>query len=128
MLYAFLFSLAVLLLRPASLFAEPTILSDPYAITELQPTKFVLVLDGIARDVLPEKYPDGTSRLNYQLTQIADGVHTVRVKAVNAPHKLESAEVSFSFRKSGQELTRIKDESDKRPPSRTFKGYLKDEQ
>jgi hypothetical protein len=113
--------------------AGPLLISDPYPLTELQPTKFVVVLDGAHREVLPEQYPDGSSRLYIDLGDIADGVHTVKVKAVNSvvstdpKSPRESAWVSFSFLKKGSQVVRIKDESEKRPPSRTFKNYLKDE-
>jgi hypothetical protein len=123
----FLLTLITLLLAPAFLFAGPVLMCDPYPVTELQPTKFVVILDGTARDVLPDQYPDGSSRLRYDLGEIADGAHTVKVKAVNSVRALESAEVAISFRKKGSQIVRIKDEAEKRPPSRTFKGYLRDE-
>ena len=126
-----LFSLIGLLLAPAWLLAGPALMCDPYPVTELQPTKFVVVLDGTTRDVLPEQYPDGSSRLNHDLGEIADGVHAVKVKAVNsavnAQAPLESAWVGFSFMKTGSQILRIKDDTEKRPPSRTYKGYLKDD-
>ncbi len=65
--------------------------------------------------------------VRYDLGEIADGVHTVKVKAVNSVRVLESAEVTISFRKTGSEIVRMKDEAEKRPPSRTYKGYLRDE-
>jgi hypothetical protein len=127
----FLLNLIILLVVPACLFAGPVLMCDPYPVTELQPTKFVVVLDGTARDVLPEQYPDGTSRLRYDLGEIADGVHTVKVKAVNsavnAASPLESAEVAISFRKTGSQIVPVKGDAEKRPPTRTFKGYLRDE-
>ena len=125
-------NLIIPLLAPCALFAGPTLTSDPYPVTELQPTKFVVILDGTAREVLPEHYPDGSSRLRYDLGEIADGVHTVKVKAVNSAvnpaSPLESAEVTVPFRKTGSQIERIRDESEKRPPTRTLKGYLRDEQ
>ncbi|HME43446.1 MAG TPA: hypothetical protein VKF36_10205 [Syntrophorhabdales bacterium] len=127
----FLLNLIILLFAPASLFAGPVLVCDPYPVTELQPTRFVVVLDGTSRDVLPEQYPDGSSRLNHDLGEIADGVHTVKVKAVNSvanpQSPLESAWVAISFMKTGSQIVRTKDESEKLPPTRTFKGYLRDE-
>ena len=120
-------SAIILFLGPAWLVAGPVLMCDPYPVTELQPTKFVVVFDGTARDALPERYPDGSSRLWYDLGEIADGGHTVKVKAVNSVRALESAEVAISFRKTGSQIIRMKDEAEKRPPSRTYKGYLKDE-
>ena len=129
-LETFVLSAIVLLLAPAWLLAGPTLMCDPYSVTELQPTKFVVVLDGTDYDVLPEQYPDGSSRLRYDLGEIADGAHTVKVKAVNAavnPTKpLESAWVAISFSKTGSQVLRMKDESEKMPPTRTFNDYLKD--
>jgi len=97
-----------------------------------------VVLDGGAdRHVLPQQYPDGSSRLWYDLGEIADGVHSAKVKAVNSVVKsvakagsalpLESAWVAFSFRKTGSQIVRLKDDSEKLPPTRTFKDYLRDE-
>jgi hypothetical protein len=120
-------SLIILLLAPAWLLGGPVLMCDPYGVTDLQPTKFVVVVDGAVYDVLPEQYPDGSSRLRYDLGEIADGAHTVKVKAVNSVRALESAEVAISFRKTGSEIVSMKDEAEKRPPSRTYKGYLKDE-
>ncbi len=120
-----LLNLIILPLVPCALLAGPILLCDPYPITELQPTKFVVVLDGTAHDVLPEQYPDGSSRLRYDLGDISDGVHTVKVKAVNSVRVLESAEVALSFRKTGSQILRIKDEAEKLPPTRTF-NYLND--
>jgi hypothetical protein len=123
-------SLIILLLGPASLLAGPVLIGDPYPLTGLQPTGFVVVLDeGTPREVPPKKYPDGTLGLWYELGEIADGVHTVKVKAVGSAVKsgprLESAWVAISFRKTGTQIVRIKDETEKLQPSRTF-DYLKD--
>ena len=127
----FLLNLIILLFAPASLLAGPMLVCDPYPVTELQPTNFVVVLDGTTRDVAPERYPDGSSRLTYDLGEIPDGVHTVKVKAVNSAVNpqtpLESAWVTISFMKAGSQIARTKDESEKIPPTRTFKGYLRDE-
>ncbi len=117
----------MLLLIPVFLSAGPILVCDPYPPTELQPTKFVVVLDGKAVDVLPEQYPDGSSALRYDLGTIADGVHTVKVTAVTGVVKVESAQVTTSFLKTGSQITRIKDEAEKIAPSRSLKGYLKDE-
>ena len=126
-----LLGLVVLVCSSASLFAGPVLVCDPYPVTELQPTNFVVVLDGTARDVVPERYPDGSSRLNHDLGEIGDGIHTVKVKAVNSVANpqtpLESAWVAISFMKTGSQIVRTKDESEKLPPTRTFKGYLRDE-
>ena len=120
-------SAIILFLGPVWLFAGTVLMCDPYPATELQPTKFVVVFDGTAGDVLPEQYPDGSSRLRYDLGEVADGVHTVKVKAVNSVRVLESAEVAISFRKTGSQIVRVKDEAEKLSPTRTFKGYLRDE-
>jgi hypothetical protein len=134
-LETFVLTLILLLLVPASLFAGPILLCDPYPLAELQPTGFAVVFDGgEVRNVPPQQYPDGSSRLWYDLGEIVDGVHSVKVKAVNSVVKsadsalpLESAWVTFSFRKTGSQIVRVKDDSEKRPPSRTLKGYLREE-
>jgi hypothetical protein len=132
MRYSLLLSLISILLGPAWLSAGPVLMGDPYPVAGVQPTKFVVEIDGISRDVLPEKSPDGRLFFRYDLGQIADGVHTARIKAVNSvvdkKKPKESVWVTISFRKTGSEITRIKDESEKLTPTRTFKGYLKEEQ
>jgi hypothetical protein len=130
-----LLNLIILFSAPASLLAGPILLCNPYPLTELQPTGFVVVFDGGADlPVLPQQYPDGSSRLWYDLGEIADGIHTVKVKAVNSVVKsagsalpLESAWVAISFRKTGSQIVRVKDDAEKLPPTRTFKGYIRDE-
>jgi len=127
----FLLNLIIPLLVPAWLSAGPMLVCDPYPVTELQPTSFVVVLDGTTHDVVPERYPDGSSRLNHDLGKIGDGAHTAKVKAVNSAVNpqtpLESAWVTISFMKAGSQIARTKDESEKLQPTRTFKGYLRDE-
>ncbi len=122
-------SVFILFAGAAQLLAGPVLICDPYPVTELQPTRFAVSVDGTVYDVPPERYPDGSSRLRYDLGEIADGTHTIKVKAVNSAANpatpLESTEVALSFRKEGSQIVRTKDESEKRPPSRTFKGYLK---
>jgi len=127
-----LLSLLVLLFAPAGLLANPVLTCDPYPATGIQPTGFVVVLDEVTtREVPAKKYPDGSLGLWYDIGEIADGIHTVKVKAVkaagkSAPH-LESAWTTFSFRKTGSQIVRVKEESEKLAPTRTLKGYLRDE-
>jgi hypothetical protein len=120
-------NLNLFLLIPVVLLAGPFLVCDPYPPTELQPTKFVVVFDGSAVDVVPEQYPDGSSFLRRDLGNVADGVHTVKVKAVNSVVNVESVEVGISFRKTGSQVVRVKDDAEKIPASRSFKGYLRDE-
>ena len=137
MIYRVLFVLIIMILGPSWLYAGPMLVCDPYSKTELQPTKFVVEIDGKSQEVDPEKSSDGRLYLRYDLAQLADGIHTARIKAVRSAadakkskgstESKESAWVSISFRKTGSEVTRLKDESEKIPPTRTLKGYLKDE-
>ena len=120
-------NLSLFLLIPVVLLAGPLLVCDPYPATELQPTKFVVSVNGSAVEVLPEKHPGGGSYLRYDLGSLADGIYTVRVKAVNAPAKMESSEVTISFSKTGSQVTRVKDDTEKLPASRSYKGYLRDE-
>ena len=116
--------LAVLLVAaPALLMAQPFLVSDPYPAKEVQPTKFVVTIGGKSVDVVPQKNTDGSSFLKYDLAQLPDGLHTVKVKAVNSALKQESPEMSLSLQKTGSNVTRAKDESEKIAPSRTFPGY-----
>jgi len=136
-IYRALFFLIIMFFGPSWLYAGPMLVCDPYSKTELQPTKFVVEIDGKSQEVDPVKSSDGRLYLRYDLGQIADGVHTARIKAVRpaddtkkskgSTESKESAWVSISFRKTGSEVTRIKDESEKLAPTRTLKGYLKDE-
>ena len=120
-------NLSLFLLIPVVLLAGPVLVCDPYPASGIQPTKFVVNVNGRAVDVLPEKHPDGGMYLRYDLGSLADGIYTVRVKAVNAPAKMESSEVTISFSKTGSQVTRVKDDTEKLPASRSYKGYLRDE-
>jgi hypothetical protein len=118
--------LAVFLMATAgAVMAQPFLVSDPYPAKEVQPTKFVVTVGGKSFDVVPEKNPDGSSYLKYDLSQLPDGLHTVKVKAVNSTLKQESPEMSLSLQKTGSNVTRAKDESEKIAPSRTFPGYIR---
>ena len=122
-----LLNLNLLLLVPAILLAGPLLVCDPYPVTELQPTKFVVTVNGRTVDVLPEYLPDGSSYLRHDLGSLADGIYTVKVKAANTVVNLESSEVSISFRKTESQVTRVKDDAEKIPASRSYKDYLRDE-
>jgi hypothetical protein len=110
---------------PAVLMAQPFLVSDPYPAKEVQPTKFVVTVGGKSFDVVPEKNPDGSSFLKYDLSHLPDGIHAVKVKAVNSTLNQESPEMSLSLQKTGSTVTRAKDESEKIAPSRTFPGYIR---
>jgi hypothetical protein len=115
----------LLMAIPALLMAQPFLVSDPYPAKEVQPTKFVVTIGGTSFDVVPEKNPDGSSFLKYDLSRLPDGLHAVKVKAVNSTLKQESLEVSLSLQKTGSNVTRAKDDGEKLAPSRTFPGYIR---
>jgi hypothetical protein len=122
-----LLNLNLFLLIPVALLAGPVLVCDPYPVSELQPTKFVVTVNGSPVDVFPEHLPDGSSYLRHDLGSLADDIYTVKVKAVNTVVNLESSEVSISFRKTGSQVTRVKDDAEKLPASRSYKGYIRDE-
>jgi len=115
----------LLMATPALLIAQPFLVSDPYPAKEVQPTKFVVTIGLKSFDVVPEKNPDGSSFLKYDLSRLPDGIHTVKVKAVNSALKQESPEVSLPLQKTGSKVTRARDEGEKLAPSRTFPGYIR---
>ena len=118
--------LAVFLMVAAgAVMAEPFLVSDPYPAKEVQPTKFVVTVGGKSVDVAPQKNPDGSSFLKYDLSGLPEGFHTVKIKAVSSKSKLESPEVSIQLQKSGSKVTRAKDENEKLAPSRTLPGYIR---
>jgi len=61
----------------------PYLISDPYLITEDQPTEFYLYIDGSATPVVSSAYkkPDNTVILHHDLSSISIGTHTFVVKA-----------------------------------------------
>ena len=120
-------NLSLFLLIPVVLLAGPVLVCDPYPASGIQPTKFVVNVNGRAVDVLPEKHPDGGLYLRYDLGSLADGIYTVKVKAVNTVAKMESSDVLISFSKTGSQIVRVKDDAEKIPASRSYKGYLRDE-
>ena len=115
----------LLMATPALLIAQPFLVSDPYPAKEVQPTKFVVTIGGKSFDVVPEKNPDGSSFLKYDLSRLPDGLHRVKVKAINGVLKQESSEMTISLQKTGSNVTRAKDEGEKLAPSRTFPGYIR---
>jgi hypothetical protein len=100
----FLLILAMVLF-PMVVFAAPFLVCDPYLPTEIQPTSFVLVIDGgNPISLVPVAGAPGTTGLilKYDVGGVAVGSHTVKVKAcVNDPAWGEacSAEVPFTFTK-----------------------------
>jgi hypothetical protein len=97
--------LVIMLFLPMVVSAAPFIKSDPYLPTEVQPTSFVLVIDGGSPiSVVPVAGDVGATGLilKYDVGGVTVGSHTVRVKAcVNDPAWGEacSAEVPFTFTK-----------------------------
>lgn len=59
------------------------LVSDPVAVGDGAPEKYVVVVDGNSVDVAPEAFDDGLVRLNYDLGSITPGSHSIDVTSVN---------------------------------------------
>ena len=89
-----------LLLFACPAFAGPFIVCDPYPSTAIQPTEFVLVIDGGSPVTSPAVNVVGGVGLRHDLMGIAAGAHNVTVKAVKVDPvwgRLESANIPFMF-------------------------------
>jgi hypothetical protein len=90
----------LVMLVPSVVFASPFVVSDPYASTVVQPTEFVVRVDGGADVVSPVETVTGGVRLQYDVGGVSAGSHTITVKAVRIDPiwgRLESTTVNFTF-------------------------------
>jgi hypothetical protein len=76
----------------------PYIISDVYPATAVQPTKFVIVMDGGAAVESDPQVVTGGVRLHYDVSSVSVGTHSVTVAAKNAWGS--SPIVPFTFTKS----------------------------
>jgi hypothetical protein len=88
------------LLIPSLVLGAPFLVCTPMP-ASYEITEFILEIDGQIISVPPEVLPDGTFRIKYDLAGIANGNHTVRVKAKNM---WEESGFPFDFR-SGSPAT-----------------------
>ena len=92
------------LLMSSVVSAAPFIVCDPYLPTEMQPTSFVLIIDGGSPiSVSPSSFTGGVGLiLEYDVGGVAVGSHTVKIKACVTDSvwgEACSAEVPFVFTK-----------------------------
>lgn len=71
----------------------PKLVSDAVAKESVE--KYVVVLDGVSVESVPEVVDDATVRLGFDLSGVAPGPHSVQVTAVNQWG--DSNPVDFSF-------------------------------
>ena len=75
------------------------VVCDPILITGIQPTKYVLTMDGGAvLEVDPQKLADNSVRLHYDVSSVSNGSHRLTVAAKNIWGS--SSTVPFDFTKS----------------------------
>ena len=115
--------LLVLFVGPGLATAGPFLVSDPYGPDSLQPTAFVVTVNGSAQQVAPVAYPDGSAYLRYDLKDLPDGEHALKVKALNAIWRTESIEEEYRIRKKDGVCSPVRDAKDRIAPSRTYPGH-----
>ena len=71
------------------------LVSDPVAVGDGAPVKYVLSVDGNSVDVAPQDLGNGTVRLSYDLGLPSAGSHSVSAVAVNSWGDSEA--VNFTF-------------------------------
>lgn len=103
--------------------AAPFLVSDPYGTGDLQPTAFQVTVNGKADRVVPVKHPDGGVYLRYDMKNLDDGVHVLKVKAFNEAWQTESAEMEYRVKKTGDAWSPVAKEEEKMSPSRTYRGH-----
>lgn len=116
--------LAILVGFSGSAIAGPFLVCDPYGPDALQPTAFDVTANGRTERISPLTYPNGSSYLRYDLKDLPDGEHVLRVKARNDVRREESAEVEYRLRKKGDICSEAPKPKQKIPPSRTYRGHF----
>ncbi len=77
----------------------PYVVCDSIPTTGIQPTKYVLSLDGAtAFEIDPQKLADNSVRLHYDVSMVSNGNHRITVIAKNLWG--QSSAVPFDFVKS----------------------------
>lgn len=107
--------------------AAPFLMSDPYGPGGPQPTAFDVTVDGRSERVAPVTYPDGGAYLYYDLKDLPDGEHVLKVKALNGVWHTESVEEEYRIRKKDGvcSLSPVPKPKERIAPSRTYKGYTR---
>lgn len=111
------------LIYPVIAAASPFLVSDPYGPGSFQPTAFQVTVNGMTERVPPSRHPDGGVYLHYDMKDLCDGEHHLKVKAVDETRKTESAEVEYRVKKTGDLWSPVAKEKEKMPPSRSYQGH-----
>jgi len=111
----------------SSVGASPFLECDPYGPDSLQPTAFEVTVNGRSERVAPLTHPDGSAYLRYDLKDLSDGEHTIKVKALNDVGRTESVEVIRKVQRRGEvfSLLSAPEAKDVIAPSRSYRGYIK---
>jgi len=105
------------LLAPRPSTGKPFLISDPYPKNEDQPTRFVIV-EGTHRYSVPaQRLPDGSVRLRFDLSPLADGEHTMNVTAIDDRTHGESGSIRLKLAKIGKKVTLLTSPEEAEPPA-----------
>jgi hypothetical protein len=113
----------VFLVCPVLAGAAPFLVCDPYGPGSLQPTAFQVTVNGKTERVAPTKHPNGGVYLHYDMKDLGDGEHQLKVKAINEIRKTESGELEYRFRKTGENWSPVAPEKEKIQPSRSYPSH-----
>ncbi len=107
--------------------AFPFLECDPYGPDGLQPAAFEVTVNGGSERVAPLAYPDGSSYLRYDLKDLPEGEHTIKVKALNDVRHTESLEVVHKIRRRDGVFSFIPVPKAKEvmAPSRAYRGHIR---
>lgn len=107
--------------------ASPFLECDPYGPDSLQPTAFEVTVNGRSERVAPLRYPDGSSYLRYDLKDLPDGEHAIKVKAFNDVWHIESVEVIRKIKRQEEVFSLMSAPKAKEvmSPSKSYRGYIR---
>jgi hypothetical protein len=107
--------------------ASPFLECDPYGPDGLQPTAFEVTVNGRSERVAPLTYPDGSSYLRYDLKDLPDGEHAIKVKVFNDVWQIESVEVIHKIQREDGvfSLISVPKAKEVMAPSKSYGGYIR---
>lgn len=111
----------------SSVGASPFLECDPYGPDSLQPTVFEVTVNGRPERVAPLMYPDGSSYLRYDLKDLPNGEHAIKVKALNDVRRIESVEVIRKIQRQDGVFSFISlpEAKEVMAPSKSYRGYIR---
>jgi len=114
-------------------YADPFLISDPYPEGPNQPTGFIIKAGASEHRSLPNKLPDGSVCLKFDLAKLSDGEQTLEVIAVREGRKGTNSGSSSKVRvkKNGKDVVIAPSAQGAAPkavipPSRRYSGHIKD--